>query len=167
MKKIILSLTIVLSSFVSSQAQTTNIPSDVAKPQVAEVKPVNKNAAEITFKSLEIDYGTIEHNADGNREFKFKNTGKEPLVIANCQGSCGCTVPTWPKEPIMPGKSGVIKVKYATDRVGHFQKNVTVTSNAKTDKVLLTIKGDVKPDSTPATPTPAATPANTKPEMAH
>lgn len=71
-----------------------------------------------------MDYGTIDHYADGNREFKFKNTGKEPLLITNCQGSCGCTVPTWPKEPIKPGASNVIKVHYATDRVGAFEKQL-------------------------------------------
>ena len=153
MKKIILSLTIVLAGLTAAHAQTSNVPADAAK---TEVKAVNPKAADIKFNTLEIDYGTIEHNADGNREFKFKNVGKEPLIITNCQGSCGCTVPTWPKEPIMPGKSGIIKVKYATDRVGHFQKNVTVTSNAKVEKVVLTIKGDVKPDGnpTPAAPAP-------------
>jgi hypothetical protein len=156
MKKIILSLTIVLAGLSAAQAQTPNAPTDA-------VKAVNPKAADIKFNSLEIDYGTIEHNADGNREFKFKNVGKEPLIIANCQGSCGCTVPTWPKEPIMPGKSGIIKVKYATDRVGHFQKNVTVTSNAKVEKVVLTIKGDVKPD---ANPTPAAPAPDKKSELA-
>jgi hypothetical protein len=156
MKKIILSLTIVLAGLSAAQAQTPNAPTDA-------VKAVNPKAADIKFNSLEIDYGTIEHNADGNREFKFKNVGKEPLIIANCQGSCGCTVPTWPKEPIMPGKSGIIKVKYATDRVGHFQKNVTVTSNAKVEKVVLTIKGDVKPD---ANPTPAPPAPDKKSELA-
>jgi hypothetical protein len=156
MKKIILSLTIILAGLSAAQAQTPNAPTDA-------VKAVNPKAADIKFNSLEIDYGTIEHNADGNREFKFKNVGKEPLIIANCQGSCGCTVPTWPKEPIMPGKSGIIKVKYATDRVGHFQKNVTVTSNAKVEKVVLTIKGDVKPD---ANPTPAAPAPDKKSELA-
>jgi hypothetical protein len=156
MKKIILSLTIVLAGLSAVQAQTSNATTDA-------VKAVNPKAADIKFNSLEIDYGTIEHNADGNREFKFKNVGKEPLIIANCQGSCGCTVPTWPKEPIMPGKSGIIKVKYATDRVGHFQKNVTVTSNAKVEKVVLTIKGDVKPD---ANPTPAAPAPDKNSELA-
>jgi hypothetical protein len=156
MKKIILSLTIVLAGLSAAQAQTPNAPTDA-------VKAVNPKAADIKFNSLEIDYGTIEHNADGNREFKFKNVGKEPLIIANCQGSCGCTVPTWPKEPIMPGKSGIIKVKYATDRIGHFQKNVTVTSNAKVEKVVLTIKGDVKPD---ANPTPAPPAPDKKSELA-
>jgi hypothetical protein len=135
MKKVILSMAVVVCSMFAVNAQ------DAA---------VNPNAAEITFVSETVDYGTIEHNADGNREFKFKNTGKEPLIITNCQGSCGCTVPTWPKEPIKPGASASIKVHYATDRVGQFEKTITVTSNAKTASKVIKIKGVVKPDPTPA-----------------
>lgn len=120
-------------------AQTTTIP---AAP--VEKKKEDKKAPEIKFKTDLIDYGTIEQKADGEREFVFKNTGKSPLVISNCVGSCGCTVPTWPKEPIKPGKTAAIKVKYDTNRLGHFEKNVTVTSNAKNGQVMLKIKGDVK-----------------------
>ncbi len=100
----------------------------------------------ITFESLVIDYGTIEHNADGYREFKFTNTGTEDLLISTCAGSCGCTVPECPKEVIAPGKVGTIKVKYATNRVGQFTKNVTVNSNATNGTITLTIKGNVLPD---------------------
>lgn len=138
----------------------------VSNAQESATANPNPNAPEITFETEVIDYGTIEHNADGNREFKFKNTGKEPLIISGAQGSCGCTVPTFPKEPIKPGESNVIKVKYATDRVGAFEKTVTITSNAKTQSKMIRIKGVVKPDPTSAegqtptaAPTPAATPA--------
>jgi len=139
MKKIILTLGIAFGSYFVSNAQ------DAAQPAP------NPNAAEIAFETEVIDYGTIEHNADGNRAFKFKNTGKEPLIITNCQGSCGCTVPTWPHEPIKPGATSEIKVKYATDRVGAFEKTVTVSSNGKTASKIIKIKGFVKAD-------PAGTP---------
>ena len=114
--------------------------------------------AGLIFENETIDYGVIQHNADGKREFVFVNNGTEPLVISNAQGSCGCTVPTWPKEPIAPGAKGVIGVKYATDRVGKFTKNVTLTTNAvnNTSKVL-TIKGEVLADPTPAAPVAAPT----------
>lgn len=141
MKKVILSMAVVVCSMFAVNAQEAAKPADAA---------ANPNAAEIAFVTETIDYGTIEHNADGNREFKFKNTGKEPLIITNCQGSCGCTVPTWPKEPIKPGATAAIKVHYATDRVGQFEKTVTVTSNAKTPSKVIKIKGVVKPDPTPA-----------------
>jgi hypothetical protein len=114
MKTTILSLALLFGAFTGLKAQ--------------DAQPANPNAPEIAFDTEVIDYGTIEHNADGNRVFKFKNTGKEPLIITNCTGSCGCTVPTWPKEPIKPGASGEIKVKYDTGRVGAFEKTVTVNS---------------------------------------
>lgn len=104
----------------------------------------NPNAAEITFENDVHDYGTIKAGADGNCEFKFKNTGKEPLIISNAKGSCGCTVPTFPKEPIMKGQTGVIKVHYDTKRIGAFTKTITIESNAKTNPKILTIKGNVE-----------------------
>ena len=119
------------------------------------------NAPKMKFDTEVIDYGTIEHNADGYRFFKFKNTGKKDVVITNCQGSCGCTVPTFSKEPVKPGETGEIKVHYATDRIGAFTKTVTVTSNADGSPIVLTIKGTVLPDPTPApgtAPAPATTP---------
>ena len=99
--------------------------------------------AEMTFDTEVIDYGTIPQNADGVRTFKFTNTGNAPLIISNAKGSCGCTVPTWPKQPINPGEQGEIKVKYATNRLGPINKSVTVTSNASTPSKVLRIKGNV------------------------
>jgi len=98
------------------------------------------------FKTEVIDYGTIKKNADGVRYFKFKNTGSAPLVIKTVKGSCGCTVPTKPNQPIMPGQSGEIKVKYATNRVGRFTKTVTVVSNASDKPKVVRIKGEVLPN---------------------
>ena len=95
------------------------------------------------FENQVIDYGEIAMNSDGNRVFKFTNVGKSPLIISNVKGSCGCTVPTKPEEPIMPGDSGEIKVKYATNRVGPFSKTVTITSNAYEPTVVLRVKGRV------------------------
>jgi hypothetical protein len=112
------------------------------------------SAQDIKFESLEVNYGLIEKGADGVRVFKFTNTGTAPLIISNAQGSCGCTVPTYPKEPIMPGEKGEIKVKYDTQRVGQFTKYVTLTTNATSGTSnQLKIFGDVKPE---AAPTPEA-----------
>ena len=120
----------------ASNAQTTK------KAKVAKIE-----GAGMVFENETIDYGTIAHNADGNRQFVFVNNGTKPLIITNTQGSCGCTVPTTPKEPIAPGAKGIIGVKYATDRVGTFTKTVTVTSNAEGQPTkVLTIKGTVLPD---------------------
>ena len=121
------------------------------------------NAPVMKMESDTINYGTLSHNADGYRYFKFTNTGKQPLIIKEAHGSCGCTVPTPPTEPIQPGQSSQIKVHYATDRVGAFTKTVTVTSNANPGTKVLVIKGNILPDPTPATPaTPATTPATGK-----
>jgi len=122
-----------------------------AQEKAEDLKLVNGSGATIEFVQETIDYGTIEHNANGVRYFEFKNTGTEPLIITNCKGSCGCTVPSCPKEPILPGETGKIKVKYATNRVGSFTKSVTITSNAVTPTKVVKIKGKVLPDPVPAT----------------
>lgn len=127
---------------------TTSNAQETKKVKVVAPK---LEGAGIVFETETIDYGTIEHNANGDREFVFTNNGNKPLIISNTQGSCGCTVPTTPKEPIAPGAKGIIGVKYATDRVGAFTKSVTVTSNAEGQPTkVLTIKGTVLPDATPA-----------------
>ena len=97
----------------------------------------------MTFEKNEIDYGNVPQGGDGLRLFKFKNTGTSPLVIKNATGSCGCTVPKWPVEPIQPGQVATIEVKYATDRLGGFTKNVTVETNEANSKHVLTIKGNI------------------------
>ncbi len=106
--------------------------------------PKQTSGAKIKFETETVDYGNIEQGADPYRLFKFKNTGTEPLVIKNAKGSCGCTVPTYPKEPILPGASSEIKVRYDTNRVGPFTKVVTLTTNINEEEIRLTIKGDVK-----------------------
>ena len=102
-----------------------------------------EKVAKIEFKTDVIDYGTIEKGADGVRIFEFTNTGDAPLVISKVKASCGCTVPSKPNKPIMPGETGEIQVKYDTDRVVPFRKTITVTSNAETPNVALKIKGTV------------------------
>ena len=98
----------------------------------------------VTFTEQEHDYGTVKKGGDGNCEFVFTNEGNEPLILSNVKASCGCTTPSWTKEPIMPGKTGTIKVRYNTNNIGKFNKTVTVTSNAiNSPRVVLKIKGEV------------------------
>jgi hypothetical protein len=98
--------------------------------QVAKAQPsVKPRGAEISFEKLAIDYGTIKVNAEPLRKFTFKNTGDKPLIITDAKGSCGCTVPDYPKHPIAPGASSAIDVRYDTKRIGKFAKTVTVTTN--------------------------------------
>ena len=104
--------------------------------------------AKIEFKDADntIDYGRVEKNSDdGVRSFEFTNTGDAPLIITNAQSTCGCTVPSYPKEPIMPGKSGKIQVKYNMG-VGPIRKTITIESNASNyegGRIPLKIKGEV------------------------
>ena len=137
MKKIMTFLFIGLMT-ISMNAQEKKVTETVVDP----------NAPVFEFESDVIDYGKIELNADGVRVFKFKNVGKTPLVISRIQSSCGCTVPKKPTEPIMPGTTGEIEVKYATNRQGGFSKMITVYSNATEPTKKLRIKGIVlKPES--------------------
>jgi len=140
MKKVIILLALVVG-FTTANAQTK----EATKTQTEETAAKST----IDFVSKVVDYGTIEHNSDGVRTFVFTNNGTEDLKIKNAKGSCGCTVPTVPKEPIAPGESGEIGVKYATNRVGPFTKTITVTTNASKKPVILTIKGKVNPGEKP------------------
>ena len=136
MKKLLLSLVLV-TGFTVANAQN-GIINDAPKT-------VESTNVTIDFVSKVVDYGTIEHNADGVRKFVFTNNGTEPLLIKNAKGSCGCTVPTWPREAIAPGATAEIGVKYATNRVGKFTKTITLTTNASKKPVILTVKGVVNP----------------------
>jgi archaellum component FlaG (FlaF/FlaG flagellin family) len=116
----------------------------IAQEPVKTPAPAVTSLAEITFDKDVHDFGKLDYAGNGTYEFRFKNTGKEPLVISNAQGSCGCTVPTYPKDVlIMPGNFEFIKVTYDTKRPGNFTKTVTVKSNAKTGDKVITIKGVV------------------------
>lgn len=120
---------------------------------MAQEEKVSENGPEIEFEKLVHDYGEVQYNGNGECEFRFTNTGNEPLILQKPKSSCGCTVPTWPKEPILPGESNVIKVTYKTTKVGTINKSITVTSNAKTNAtVVLRIKGTVLPQPTETLP---------------
>ena len=148
MRKTVLVLSAFLIGFVVSaqevkKAESVNATHEVKKEvQKEEQKQVD---ATMDFESKVVDYGVIDHNSDGVRKFVFTNNGTEPLIIKNAKGSCGCTVPTWSREPIAPGDTSEIGVKYATTRVGKFTKTITITTNASKKPVILTIKGEVNP----------------------
>lgn len=124
--------------------------------EVKEAKGKKAKVAEITFESLEYDYGNIYKGDNGECEFVFKNTGKAPLQITTARASCGCTVPSWPKEPIAPGKKAVIRVKYDTNRLGTINKSITVTSNAVNNSVVLHIKGHISDKPVESVPSQTA-----------
>ena len=142
MKKVIITLNAVLLSVIFVQGQTAT---KVGETPSVNSTPATTSLAEMTFEKDVHDFGTISYAGNGTYEFKFKNTGSEPLIITDAKGSCGCTVPTYPKNiPIKPGETQIIKVTYDTKRAGNFTKIVTVHSNAKEPQKVLTIKGIVQ-----------------------
>ena len=139
MKRLISIAVLVATTFTISCSQTN---------QTDKVVDIDAKGPSIEFTSLVHDYGTIEQGADGNCEFVFKNTGTEPLTLTNVRSSCGCTIPSWPKEPIAPGESSAIKVRYDTKRVGPISKTITVTSNGSEQPIVLKITGKIEPAAT-------------------
>lgn len=99
----------------------------------------------IKFEKTVHDYGTIQQGGNGDCEFVFENNGTEPLILSDVRSSCGCTVPSWPREPIMPGKTSSIKVHYDTHRIGGISKSITVSTNGTPERVVLSIRGTVTP----------------------
>jgi len=107
-------------------------------------KKKSTNGPELTFKSDSHDFGTLYQQSDGSFAFTFVNSGNEPVILSRPRSSCGCTVPSWPKEPLLPGDSSQIKVTYNTHIIGAFNKSVMVYSNAP-KVIVLRIKGKVVP----------------------
>ncbi len=109
------------------------------------------NADNMAFKDAVHEFGTVPEGPDATCEFTFKNTGNEPIIIEKAQPSCGCTVPSFSKEPVPPGGSGTISVAYHTKgKPNPFTKTITVVSNAGTK--VLTIKGNVEKAPTGSVP---------------
>ena len=103
-----------------------------------------QGGAAISFEKKVHDFGNMKQHGDASTEFVFTNDGTAPLIVSNAKGSCGCTVPEWPREPIKPGESSVIKVKYDSKRVGPINKSVTITSNGSEQPIVLRIKGNIE-----------------------
>lgn len=109
----------------------------------AKLSNYNSKVATIKFKTEIVDYGTIVQNSNGERLFYFTNTGNAPLLITNVKTSCGCSVPSYSKTPILPGETGELSIKYDTKRLGAFTKTITVISNAEGGNKTLKIKGNI------------------------
>ncbi len=112
----------------------------------ASKKSKKKEKPAISFKTNVIERNGIAYGADETFTFEFKNNSKTPVIVTNVGTSCGCTTANKPEEPIKPGKTGVIAVKYDTKRVGNFTKEITVTTNAQPEPYQLQIKGSVNPE---------------------
>lgn len=154
MKKAILSLGLLVLCSGVTMAQgkknkkggekETTLSAPAIVPATAAPAPQTSLTAEnMSFANVSHDFGTVPEGPDATYEFVFTNTGKEPIIIEKAQPSCGCTVPSFPKEPIAPGAKGTINVAYHTKgRPNAFTKTISVVSNAGTK--VLTIRGSVE-----------------------
>ena len=156
MKKIFLS--VALMSLIASSSLFAQTPD---KPALNNVANENNNQPNFKFNDEVFDFGSIKQGDAVNHDFEFTNTGKEPLIITSASGSCGCTVPTWPKDPIAPGGKGTIKVTFnSAGKQGMQDKTVTLQSNAKQATMVLHLKGTVEVKPAEATPVAPVTPAD-------
>lgn len=149
MKKSILAIAVLAFASTGVFAQGKKLeaaPKATAAPAAAPGAAAPAAAEPVTtikFKTEVHDFGTLQEGDPAEAEFVFTNTGKKPLIVQNVQPGCGCTTPFWSKDPVAPGKTGVIKASYGTKgRVGSFNKNITVTSSAGTNVIY--IKGTVE-----------------------
>ena len=143
MKKLFLLSLFVGLSLTALNAQEVKQDNNTKDKSAVVEKPLN--GPQIEFAEQVHDYGKVKKGGDGNCEFVFTNTGNEPLILSNVKASCGCTVPTWTKEPIMPGKTGTIKVRYNTNTSPQsFTKTITVSSDSiNAPRLTLKIKGTI------------------------
>jgi len=161
MKKVLLPLAIAMFSVIGLNAQTA--PAKGTTPVgTPATPPANPNAAVFKFESDTFNFGKIKQGETVSHEYKFKNVGKEPLLISDASATCGCTKPSFSKDPIKPKGTGVISVTFnSTGKMGYQDKVITITSNAKDGQKMIHLKGTVEPKpveaAPPATP-PAATP---------
>jgi hypothetical protein len=139
----------------------TSVVAQETENRITVQQVQNENAAQIGLDKDVHDYGTITQGDEGGCVFQITNTGKEPLIISLCKGSCGCTVPVCPQEPIAPGATADISVKYNTNRVGPINKSVTITSNAGDEpRKVIRIKGNVKAKPQGSAPISTGGPTN-------
>ena len=146
MKKSILFIAI-MSAFVFTSCKE-NAAEKVSEEKVAEAETRDANAGKfpvITFAEKEFDFGTITQGTKVEHVFKFTNTGEAPLVIVNAKSSCGCTVPSYPKEPVAPGDTAELLVKFNGSGKNQVSKTVTITANTETGKETIKIKAFVNP----------------------
>jgi hypothetical protein len=145
-----------VSAPINNQGPTnpSAVPTQDFTQPVAPVQPDLPKTA-IKFDETEHSFGEILQNSENKYSFTFRNSGVEPLVISNAKGSCGCTVPNYPKEPVLPGATATIDVVYSPGmQSGSQNKTVTLTANTDPIQTILNISADVKAD--PNAPKPEA-----------
>ncbi len=127
------------------QTGGSEIKDIIRNPVTANAETDTTNIAKMTFEKDTFFFGQVKEGAVINHKFKFTNTGTVPLLIHDARSTCGCTIPKWPKSPISPGESGVINVKFNTEKKEGFQdKPVTVLANTYPNSTVVHVVGEVK-----------------------
>jgi hypothetical protein len=136
-----------LVAFTSCDNAASKINNGDNNSSSVELSDVDGDGApQFSFTEESFDFGTIEEGTVAKHDFKFKNTGDAPLIITNAQGSCGCTVPEWPREPVAPGEEATIHVEFNSQgKPGNNQKEVTLTANTQPNTFVLKISAEVTP----------------------
>lgn len=143
MKKLILAISL-LSLFSCSNHQDGTIGTDAVDNTATANGETGGNRPEMKFDEEVFDFGKITQGEKVSHAFKFKNTGGKNLIISGANGSCGCTVPEWPKEPIAPGKEGVINVVFSSEgKSGYQEKTVTIVTNCEPATRVIRIKTEI------------------------
>ncbi|WP_340199228.1 DUF1573 domain-containing protein [Ascidiimonas sp. W6] len=131
----------------TSKIKTENVETAAKRDEAAKLVPV------MSFDKAEHDFGTIDQGTPVETTFTFTNTGNGPLIITDAKSSCGCTVPSYPKDtPIAPGESGELLVKFNGNGANQVTKTVTVTANTEKGSETLMIKAFVTPKNAAASP---------------
>lgn len=158
MKKVFILPAFLCFAFVGCDVRNTDSQATATEENNLKVEGVNKNnevqatttanvapqAAQVEVIDKTYSFGSVQDGAVVEYSYRFKNVGTTPLIINSATGSCGCTVPEKPEQPILPGETGFIKVKFDSNgRVGATHKTVTVTSNAVPEFPVLVLTGDV------------------------
>ena len=162
LKQIKIGFMVVLAmAFFASCQNANNDVREAARQNVEGVQPANPAATPeaaaagptttMTFEETEFSFGTVTDGEKVSHTYVFTNTGNEPLILSNAQGSCGCTVPSWPREPIAPGAKGEITVEFnSANKVGSRNQKVTITANTNPPQSFIYLKGDVLAKDAPA-----------------
>lgn len=144
-KKLIVLILMASVVMLSCGKKKSGVNADIVNnPLTADGKGDPKSLAEISFEETQYNFGEIIQGQVVETDFNFKNTGKNDLIIYDAKGSCGCTVPEYPKDPIRPGESNKVHVKFdSSGKEGHQTKTVTLTCNTQPNQITLQVVGDV------------------------
>ena len=163
----LIAVTLIINTFMKDDSSPTNsnrasavtkptsssVVSSIPEANVVSNEPIVASGPKtfVVFEEYDHDFGDIDQNSENETIFAFTNTGQEPLLITNAKGSCGCTVPEYPKEPILPGETGEIKVVYSPGKQTFKQtKSVTITANTDPETTVLKVYANVIPVDPPA-----------------